>query len=585
MNPTSSTTGAARPRADKVMSLAHAVENFVRPGDTIHAAYSDARPNAALMQLLRHFAGTSPRLRLVTAGLVSTQHALVEFGIVDHVSASFVGENCPVAKPNPVFQRAYAEGRVQLANWSMWSLVARLMAGALGVPHFPVRSLVGSSIAEEHAGVDFAEVPDPFGGAATGVVSALNPDVVLLHAVAADRHGNVILSAPYGEAQWGALAARRGVIVTVERIVDTDTIRRHNALVRIPAHVVLSVSEVPYGSHPYGIFNPGVPGISDYVEDFDYLEQVFAASASSEDFRQLIEDWILGTETHEDYLARLGSARLAGLTGAAAPEHWRRDVGSGGPDTPATPGETQVVAASRRIIERVEKAGLQTILAGVGLANLASWSAVEHLHGLGNEVALMSEIGMYGYTPRPGEPFIFAHRNLPTCTMLTDVAGVLATMVGGPATTCLGVLGAGEVDQCGNTNSTFGSGGEYLVGSGGANDIASGADEVLLTIAHRRLVEKVSYVTCPGHNVTSIVTSSGVFERDGDGFVLLRYLPNNGSDLRAAVEAMRAESPWSFRVAREATAEKPPTRSELDRLRAYDPKGVFLRPQRSRTSR
>jgi len=66
------------------------------------------------------------------------------------------------------------------------------------------------------------------------------------------------------------------------------------------------------------------------------------------------------------------------------------------------------------------------------------------------------------------------------------------------------LLGAAEVDEYGNINSTVI--GEYrqpsirLPGSGGANDAASHSKRVVILIPHekRRLPEKVSFVTSPG---------------------------------------------------------------------------------------
>ena len=75
--------------------------------------------------------------------------------------ASFIGENYPSARPSPSFQRAVAEGRVTVENWSMWGLLARLVAGGLGIPLMPVRSMAGSSMEEENRHA-FAEIPDPF---------------------------------------------------------------------------------------------------------------------------------------------------------------------------------------------------------------------------------------------------------------------------------------------------------------------------------------------------------------------------------------------------------------------------------------
>src|SRR5438552_1383909 len=79
---------------------------------------------------------------------------------------------------------------------------------------------------------DFLAADDPFAGVdgptadaaasptATriGFVRALVPDVALFHAWAADRAGNVLAAAPLNENFYAAMAARRGAIVTVEKI-------------------------------------------------------------------------------------------------------------------------------------------------------------------------------------------------------------------------------------------------------------------------------------------------------------------------------------------------------------------------------
>jgi acyl CoA:acetate/3-ketoacid CoA transferase alpha subunit/acyl CoA:acetate/3-ketoacid CoA transferase beta subunit len=562
--------------SSKVMSLEQAIPQFVQPGDTVHVVYSEARPNAALMALVREFAGKHPRLSLVTSGLVSVQHALVEAGVVEHVTASFIGENYPSARPNRSFQRALAENRVTVSSWSMWSLMARLIAGALGVPYLPTRSLTGSSMFRDLVGADVAEVTDPFSGSSVTVVSALNPDVALVHGVAADKQGNVFMSAPYGEAHWGSLAARRGVIATVEGLMSDEMALSLNSLVKIPGHLVRAVCVVPLGSHPYGLYNPGVPGIEGYEEDFDFITEVFAASQSSETFTAWIAEWILGTSSHTEYLEKLSKHRKV----AAREALEDRPMGPSDRDTDTwTAAEFQVVATARRAVERVQSGGHQAVLAGVGLANLAAWLADGKLRDAGVTVQLMAELGMYGYKPKPGDPFIFAHQNLSTCQSLTDVPMVLGALVGGPSTRTLGLLGAGQVDGHGNVNSTYDASGRYLVGSGGANDVASGADEVLLTVEHRRarLPTHLPYITCPGTNVRSIVTSSGVFERIDKGFVLLRYLPDgSGDDDRATVERLRSGCEWEFDVSRELAVEPAPSHDELTALRAYDPRRIFV---------
>jgi acyl CoA:acetate/3-ketoacid CoA transferase beta subunit len=363
------------------------------------------------------------------------------------------------------------------------------------------------------------------------------------------------------------------VIATVEQVVDPAVIRANNALVKVPGHVVRAVCPAPLGSHPYGLFNSGVDGVDHYVDDGPFMSEVRAAAAKPDTFRTWIDEWILGVPSHDAYLAKLGGDRRRELIAAAgetaAPPPWAGQ---------ASAVERQILAASRQITGRVLDGGFDAILAGVGLANLASWVSAESVKAADGTVALMAEIGMYGYTPQAGDPFIFSHRNLPTSTMLTDVMTTLGALVSGPGTRSLGVLGAGEVDSDGNTGSTYSGNGQYLVGSGGANDIATGADEVVLTVSHQRLVPAVRYVTCPGDRVSSIVSSRGVFERDAGQWVLRSWIAPDGEDLRTAVAGMRADSPWPFSVARDAAPEPEPAAGDLALLRSFDPGRVFLRP-------
>jgi acyl CoA:acetate/3-ketoacid CoA transferase beta subunit len=64
----------------------------------------------------------------------------------------------------------------------------------------------------------------------------------------------------------------------------------------------------------------------------------------------------------------------------------------------------------------------------------------------------------------------------------------------GAQTSSVGILGAGQVDKFGNVNTTrISDAGPYLVGSGGANDVASGASETIVTLEHSkdRFLEQV----------------------------------------------------------------------------------------------
>ena len=115
------------------------------------------------------------------------------------------------------------------------------------------------------------------------MVSALSPDVSIFHAPAADAAGNVVLTPPLMENVYGALAAKRGAIVTVERVVDPSVIRDHAHLVRLPSSAVCAVVEAPLGGHPGGLSVDGLTGelssLVQYGDDYArviklYFEQI-----------------------------------------------------------------------------------------------------------------------------------------------------------------------------------------------------------------------------------------------------------------------------------------------------------------------
>lgn len=564
----------------KVMTLEAAIERHVQPGMTLHFAYSEGRPMAISNALVRVFAGKDPGFTIVSAGLVSNQASLVTEGLVRRLLVSFVGENYPTPGPNPIFQKAIDTGQVEIENQSLLVLCQRLAAGAFGFPFALTRSWKGSSLADNPS---FATIADPFGsGEVIGAVSPLIPDVSFVHGVAADEQGNIILSPPFGEGEIAAFAASKGVVASVERIVSSEEIAAHSHLVRIPAHRVLSVSEAPFGCHPYAIYDP--TGGADYVEDNAFFSDVRSASHDPERFAAWVERWITGPACHEEYLERLGADRLNELRGKAAPDAWLDDVS---PQAFARLSQLEghdgremlVVSAARQIEKKVRGDGRKIVEAGVGLANLAAWLAVTRLqaaHGIGSE--LVAEIGLYGYMPKAGEPFIFSNRNLPSAKSMTGVEAILGLYVGGRHNDCIAIIGAGQIDPRGNINSTQTGSGRFLLGSGGANDITSAAaDTIAVTVQSKnRLVEKLPYVTSPGHSVSTLVTDLGVFEKEGAAFALTEYFPQPGMGEAAAIENIRTNCGWDLTVSERLTAASEPDPDQLLRLRLFDVRNDFL---------
>ncbi len=406
--------------------------------------------------------------------LSSLGAVLFRGGLVRKVVTGYSGDVFPNFTPNRWFGDAYLSGEVEVEHWSFLTFLQRLEAAARGLPAVVTGSLQGSSM-EDNEG--FAVVDSPFGGR-VGLLAPYAPDVALLHAPVADREGNVALSPPLLEGVWGALAARRGVIVTVERIVDD--IRPWAHLVKIPAHRVLALCEVPLGAHPGGLYAPHLP-VEPYGEDLEFWEETRDASRG-DDFDAWIRHWILEPTDQQDYLARLGPERIARLRRRAEPDSWRDDEVAHPPDLDAPVGawERAAVYAGRHVAARVVDGGFDAVLAGAGVANLAAWLAVRSARSQGSAAVLTAELGLWGYEPTLADPFVFNHRSFPTATMVSDSESVLSTLTGGPGTRLLGCLGAAQIDKHGNINSTVIPGRAFLVGSGGGNDVASSADEVVV---------------------------------------------------------------------------------------------------------
>jgi acyl CoA:acetate/3-ketoacid CoA transferase alpha subunit/acyl CoA:acetate/3-ketoacid CoA transferase beta subunit len=553
---------------DRRTTLAEAVATHVRAGDVLHPVVGHTRWSAATREVVRQWWGRDPQFTLVMLSLSSLGALFFRGGLVRKVVTGYSGDTFPNFTPNPWFAGAYERGEVEVEHWSFLAFAQRLEAAARGLPAIVTRSIAGSSMEANDA---YARVASPFGPGEVGLLAPLVPDVALLHAPVADPQGNVALHPPLLEGVWGALAARRGAIVTVERVVDD--LRPWSHLVRLPAHRVLAVVEAPMGAHPGGLYTGDLP-VDGYGEDYDFWIEARAATRS-EGYDDWIRHWVLDVETQEQWLERLGAQRVAALRAKARPDSWRDDEDRYVPDleAPVNAWERAAVWAARYLADRIEQTGAHAVLAGAGVANLAAWLSVRKARERGCDVQLTAEIGLWGYDATPADPFVLNHRNFPTATMLSDAQTVLGALVGGAGTKTIGCLGGAQIDRFGNVNSTWIPPEPFLVGSGGGNDVASTALEnvVVATLTPQRTPERCGYVTSPGRTVRALVTDLGTFEKHDGELVLAALAPD------ADVGAVQAACGWEVRVVRDPARLEPPAQDEVEALRRWDPRGWFLR--------
>lgn len=562
---------------DKVLPLAEAIGRHVRSGMTLHLAGGIGGPAAAICELLRHFRDSEARLTIVQSTVTGHALNLVHQGLVSRLICAVCAEIGSSARPSRVVQRALAGGGLGLENWSLLSLQQRLLAGAFALPFMPTNSLVGSDLARENA-ADFAMLDDPFGpGERCAAVRALRPDLSIVHGCIADPAGNTVLALPNGEDVWGALASREGALVTVERIVSPETLSRYASLVRIPAYLVKAVSVAPRGLHPYPLANPGVEGFESYGMDERFLAVLYDASRESVTLDGWLEEWVKSCSTHADYLAKLASgtpaARVAPGGGRALPAQQRR----GGARDRDTADDMMLTVLAREIARRVRAAGHRTILAGAGRGAQAAFLAQAMLRDEGLEVDMVTGNGVLGFTPHGAQSILSSDAALREARMLTDTVVTQGVIVGGAASRCLSVIGAGQISRFGDINSSRTSDGAFLVGSGGAND-ALNAPEVIvvLTQSRERFVETLPYVTGRGQHVTTVVSSMGVYRRQSTAGPLQLtgcFATLAAPNLEGKIAAVREECGWPLEVVEDVEELPAPTAREsllLQRLREGD---------------
>lgn len=524
-----------------------------------------SRSNAAIREIARQFRGKAPGFTLAATGFHSLLHLLGLLRLGRRYIGCFFGDNYPSPRPNRLYSELRREG-CELEHWSLWSYVSALAAGAFGHPYAFTRSLLGTSLgaALSEKGKLF-EVSDPSDpDRRLGLLRALNPDVTFLHAPLGDVHGNIAFAPPYGEGFYSALAAKAGVIVTVERVVASDVLGTLPHFVPLPTHRVLAVCEEPFGAHPQPLHVAPAelralePGYADDYAAYQHWRSISQDPAAFEPFSRQVLDATDGAVAYQRYTGRVHLEALRRVRPSAPPAK-----ALSAEQLEAT--DDLLLLAGRALARRIAAAGHRSILAGIGQAFAACRLAKLLLPEHGDDVELMIETGFAGIDVLGAHPFLLSRENVATAARLTAIDSTLGALCCGGVASCIGVIGAAEVDVDGNVNSTE-SDGELLVGAGGAPDIAACARELMvLTRADpRRLVSKVSYITSRGENVRSIVTEACVFERSGAGepWLVRDVVPARAAALKELLKA----GEFRFAMPGPPTVAPPPTARELELL-------------------
>ena len=198
-------------------------------------------------------------------------------------------------------------GSLKAELYSSLSITFRFLAGSLGLPFIPIRSLVGSDVLaqlEERTGSDIAYVTDPFSGDRWLTLKPLVPDVAIVQVQTADEEGNSVILGPKWDNAEMVRAAKRTIIIA-EHIVPGDVIRRQPELCAIPGLLVSHVVDLPFAAHPTCMYR-------EYDYDADEINKYVEAQKAPQKFRDYLDKYVYGAKDHREYLNLVGGLRRLG---------------------------------------------------------------------------------------------------------------------------------------------------------------------------------------------------------------------------------------------------------------------------------
>jgi len=279
----------SRKMVDKVMSLKDAIEKFVHDGEYLAIGGFGAirTPIAACHEIVRQ-----GRKNMGFAGHTSTHdfEVLSAGEVFNRVDIAYI-IGLEARGLSPCARRYMESGKVEITEWTNYSLAARLKAAAMGVPFVPTRNVLGTDTFHYSAG---KVVECPFTGKKLMLQPALYPDISVIHVHEADIYGNARIKGITISDLDLARASKR-LIITTERLISNEEIRRDPSLTSIPFYLVDAVCEVRYGAYP-----GNMP--YEYFSDEEHLQEWLKAERDPEVFKEFLKRNIYDCKNHAEYI-------------------------------------------------------------------------------------------------------------------------------------------------------------------------------------------------------------------------------------------------------------------------------------------
>jgi glutaconate CoA-transferase subunit A len=301
--------------AGKVATMRDAVRELVHDGDTVAIeGFTHLICFAAGHEIIRQGRRDLTLCRL-TPDVIYDQ--MIGAGVAKKLVFSWLG-NPGVGSLHAVRRRVEHDdpGPLEIEEYSHFGMVCRYVAGASNLPFFPIRSYYESDLPEVNPRI--VPIESPYGDGTVYAVPPLHPDVAIVHAQRADAKGDAQIWGLLGCQKEAAFAAER-LIVVCEELVDESVIRSDPNRTVIPGLIVDAVVVEPRGCHPS--FAQGY-----YDRDNRFYIDWDLISRDADGLDAWLKEWVHGTESHAEYVEKLGAERWKALEPGEA---WSEPVNYG----------------------------------------------------------------------------------------------------------------------------------------------------------------------------------------------------------------------------------------------------------------
>jgi acyl CoA:acetate/3-ketoacid CoA transferase alpha subunit len=284
-----------RPPLGKVMTASEAIAQFVPRGATVGMGGQNINrcPIALSHEVVRQ---RIDGLTVVGCNLSLPVDLLIAAGLVRRTEQG--SGNLERYGVLHTWRRRVERGEIEVRDYSHLAMASRFLAGAMGLPFLPTRSLLGSSALDDHLAADTVRLfEDPWGSGPVVLLPALCPDVSLIHASLADTDGNVLIDGVTSH-EIDMVRASRHTVVSVEEVVPAGSFDDRPESVTISGAYVSAVVEQPFGAYPTSVYRR-----YDY-DDAEIRAYQAHARAGDDEVSGWVRQNVRWAAGFDDYLAR-----------------------------------------------------------------------------------------------------------------------------------------------------------------------------------------------------------------------------------------------------------------------------------------